>query len=247
MILQNLSPTKWSTVVRQLWSTSSPVPLERSSLSQLAKNEAALPAFVRNCSVAMKYLRLLGDLDWDAQNHRYMSDLHDYLVEHPALVWVLGFELKLSDAYPWDFDVEAGCRAGGSPLASRVLRTLSNDALQFLLDGTVQLLADALPHDLPFGDSISQTLSRPAVSIPANTTGVAPPASWPPKSLSGANSSSLSSPSPSTEATSYFFPLMTATERRLGRRPPFGTLDAALDAFYVYEYFHTVRISEDDI
>jgi hypothetical protein len=37
---------------------------------------------------------------------------------------------------------------------------------------------------------------------------------------------------------SYFFPLMADTERRLGFRPPFGALDAAYDAFYIYEYFH---------
>jgi hypothetical protein len=37
---------------------------------------------------------------------------------------------------------------------------------------------------------------------------------------------------------SYFFPLMADTERRLGFRPPFGALDAAFDAWYVYEYFH---------
>jgi hypothetical protein len=37
---------------------------------------------------------------------------------------------------------------------------------------------------------------------------------------------------------SYFFPLMTATERRLGFRPKYGALDAAFDAFYVYEFFH---------
>jgi len=37
---------------------------------------------------------------------------------------------------------------------------------------------------------------------------------------------------------SYFFPLMRATERRLGRRPKFGALDMAYDTFYVYEYFH---------
>jgi hypothetical protein len=36
---------------------------------------------------------------------------------------------------------------------------------------------------------------------------------------------------------SYFFPLMADTERRLGFRPPFGTLDAAFDAWYIYEYF----------
>lgn len=36
----------------------------------------------------------------------------------------------------------------------------------------------------------------------------------------------------------YFFPLMAQVEQRLGRRPRFGTADAAFDAFYVYDYFH---------
>lgn len=31
---------------------------------------------------------------------------------------------------------------------------------------------------------------------------------------------------------------MAATERRLGRRPRYGALDKAYDAFYVYQYFH---------
>lgn len=35
----------------------------------------------------------------------------------------------------------------------------------------------------------------------------------------------------------YFFPLMAATEKRLGFRPHCGAFDAAFDAFYVYEYF----------
>lgn len=34
-----------------------------------------------------------------------------------------------------------------------------------------------------------------------------------------------------------FFPLMKMVEQRLGFRPPFGTADAAYDAFYTYEYF----------
>jgi len=37
---------------------------------------------------------------------------------------------------------------------------------------------------------------------------------------------------------SYFFPLMSQTERRLGFRPRFGTFDASFDAFYVYAHFH---------
>lgn len=38
--------------------------------------------------------------------------------------------------------------------------------------------------------------------------------------------------------TTYFFPLMAQVERRLGRRPRFGALDAAFDAHYIYDYFH---------
>lgn len=37
---------------------------------------------------------------------------------------------------------------------------------------------------------------------------------------------------------SYFFPLMAQVERRLGKKPRFGALDAAFDAFYIYKYFH---------
>ena len=39
-------------------------------------------------------------------------------------------------------------------------------------------------------------------------------------------------------AISHFFPLMAQVEARLGRRPRFGTWDAAYDAHYVYDYFH---------
>ena len=39
-------------------------------------------------------------------------------------------------------------------------------------------------------------------------------------------------------AVSYFFPLMGMVEQRLGHKPRFGTLDAAFDAWYIYEYFH---------
>jgi hypothetical protein len=37
---------------------------------------------------------------------------------------------------------------------------------------------------------------------------------------------------------SYFHPLMSAVEARLGRKPRFGAWDTAYDAQYVYEYFH---------
>jgi len=37
--------------------------------------------------------------------------------------------------------------------------------------------------------------------------------------------------------TTYFFPLMKQVEQRLGFRPRYGALDAAFDAFYVYDFF----------
>lgn len=37
----------------------------------------------------------------------------------------------------------------------------------------------------------------------------------------------------------FFFPLMEQVEQRLGFRPRFAALDAAFDAFYVYDYFHS--------
>lgn len=37
----------------------------------------------------------------------------------------------------------------------------------------------------------------------------------------------------------YFFPLLEQVEQRLGFRPRYGTADAAFDAFYVYDYFHS--------
>ena len=37
---------------------------------------------------------------------------------------------------------------------------------------------------------------------------------------------------------SYFLPLMTQVEQRLGYQPRFGTFDAAFDAWYVYAYFY---------
>ena len=38
--------------------------------------------------------------------------------------------------------------------------------------------------------------------------------------------------------TTYFFPLMTQVEQRLGYRPRYGTFDAAFDAWYVYAHFY---------
>jgi hypothetical protein len=37
----------------------------------------------------------------------------------------------------------------------------------------------------------------------------------------------------------YFYPLMARVQRRLGFRPKFAAFDAAFDAFYIYDYFHS--------
>jgi hypothetical protein len=163
--------------------SASDVPLIRPNLAQLAQPGADLPRFVADCAVARKYLELLGPLDWanfpERDPHRawpgptpaprapfvasylvklhegklYMSNLRDYRAEHPALVWVLGFPLTPSAAFSWGFDVQASL-----PTArhfGRVLRTLPNDALQFLLDSTVTQLGLELPAEVCFGEAIS--------------------------------------------------------------------------------------------
>jgi len=159
------------------------IPLGRPCLSELARPGAELPRFVVECAVAQKYLALLGPLDWANfperavnrawpgpvpipracfvasflvklhEGQRYMSDLRDYLGEHPALVWILGFPLTPADRFPWGFDVQASL-----PTArhfGRVLRTLPHETGQFLFDGTVQLLERALPPKVNFAEAIS--------------------------------------------------------------------------------------------
>ena len=115
----------------------------------------------------MRYLRFLGALDWDRfperdlERYRYrpplpyapfaaaclvkleeakpnMSKLRDYLVEHPALIWLLGFPLVSSSHFPWGFDPEASLPTHRH--FTRMLRCMPNACLQFLLDETVRLL-----------------------------------------------------------------------------------------------------------
>jgi hypothetical protein len=162
---------------------SPPVPLERPSISQLAQPDVVLPRFVAECDVARRYLDLLAILDWDnfperdpnrpwpgpkpvpracfvasylvklEEPIRYMPKLRKFLVEHPALVWILGFPLVPSPDFPWGFEADASL-----PTArhfGRVLRTLDNYALQFLLDSAVTLIGRELPAETNFGQAIS--------------------------------------------------------------------------------------------
>jgi hypothetical protein len=155
----------------------------RLPLNQLLRTPTALPPFVRESAVAMRYLRLLGPLDWDRfpernldthwtlppvpfapfvaaclvklnEQHVYMPQLHDYLVEHPALMWVLGFPLVPSRHTPWGFDAQASLPTPRH--FTRLLRKIPNAVCQYLLDETVRLLqAELITEVDDFGQAIS--------------------------------------------------------------------------------------------
>lgn len=158
-------------------------PRDKSNLHALARNPQQLPGFVRQSPVAMRYLELLAPLAWDKFQERdlqlgshmrpvpyatfaaaclvkldhqlpTMGALRRYLVDHPPLVWLLGFPLVRSSAYPWGFDVNASLPTQRH--LTRLLRTMPNPVLQGLLDSTVALLQAELSEvGIPLGESIS--------------------------------------------------------------------------------------------
>jgi hypothetical protein len=112
--LKQASSWRWQAFARRQQRRRSP------ELHWLTQHPGHLPRFVRESAVAMRYLRLLGALDWGNFPERdletdwgtpcvpyapfaaaclvkldqrlvYVSHLRRYLIEHPALVWVLGF------------------------------------------------------------------------------------------------------------------------------------------------------------
>jgi len=155
-----------NTTVQPVWLRRLPLP-QRPNPHQLVQSLPELPDFVRQSPVAMRYLYFLGTLDWDRfperdlERYRYrpplpyapfaaaclvkleetkpnMSKLRDYLVEHPALIWLLGFPLVSSSHFAWGFDPEASLPTHRH--FTRMLRSMPNACLQFLLDETVRLL-----------------------------------------------------------------------------------------------------------
>ena len=155
----------------------------RPSWQQLVHDPQAWPRFAWESAVANHYLHLLGPLAWDHFPERnlevihgfpavpftpfvaaclvkldrqlpYMSHLRQYLVEHPALTWLLGFPLVPSRCYSWGFDVEASLPSARH--FTRMLRRVPNDSLQWLLDKTVHRLQAELSSEMSdFGQAIS--------------------------------------------------------------------------------------------
>ncbi|MCI0609913.1 MAG: hypothetical protein L0Z71_12745, partial [Anaerolineae bacterium] len=183
--MMRLSFPAWLRSLKLRWDR---VLVPRPSLSALAKLPISqLPKFVRESEVALQYLQLLGLLDWADFPERpdqrfspqeallpyapfvaaylvkldrrmsYVADLWQYLVENPALVWVLGFPLKASRAFAWGFDVRASLPTHRH--LSRLLRTIPNPTLQYLLNNTVQSIQrefrGTFQLDIRFGECIS--------------------------------------------------------------------------------------------
>lgn len=126
-----------------------------------------LPTFARDCPTAKRYLELLGPLHWAdlpkrsvARNWRQptialraiaaaelirlnegltsMSHLHQYLLEHPSLIWLFGFPLQPAPNHPLGFNALASLPTPRH--LTQMLRHLPNAALQFLLANSVQLI-----------------------------------------------------------------------------------------------------------
>jgi hypothetical protein len=301
----------------------SSVPLQRPHLAELAATESTLPQFVQDCPVAMKYLGLLGPLDWANfperptnrawpgptpqprapfvaaylvklnEQKKYMSDLRAYLVEHPALVWLLGFHLKAEPKTSYGFDPAASVPSRKQ--LGRVLRDLDNQMVQFLLSSTVKLIQAELPAEIDFGQEVSIDTKHILAWVKENNpkayvkeadrlNKTRQPAGDGDCKLGCKKKSNqqLDQPQSNNQAkkratqfscdqyfwgynsglagtkvagygevalaeltqtfdkgdTTFFFPLMTATEARLGFQPPFGAADAAFEAWYVFDYFH---------
>lgn len=156
---------------------------ERPTLSAYYRGDLQLPAWVAADSLVQKYLDLFGPLDWDNfperddsrsypgvdplprrvfaasflikihEGRRYMSDLRKYLVDHPSLVWLLGFDLQYDELASYGFDVDKSLPSHRH--FSRVLRTFNNESLKFLFGDSIRLIDDELPEDVNFAELVA--------------------------------------------------------------------------------------------
>lgn len=156
------------TPIQALWSRFQVSVVEkRTDLHTVWLGREALPDFVHESPVAMRFLDLLGPLSWAQLPERNlvrnwgqptisnaaflaaclvkleegrdsMGDLLLYLREHPALIWLLGFPLSHSSHHPFGFDPQASLPTERH--MARLLRQTSHSTLQYLLNSSVQLL-----------------------------------------------------------------------------------------------------------
>ncbi len=77
------------------------------------------------------------------EKQEYVTDVYDYLCEHPALVWVVGFRVKADRQSPYGFKVMESVPSAGH--LRRKLRSLDPKVLTDLLAGTIQALREVIP------------------------------------------------------------------------------------------------------
>lgn len=80
----------------------------------------------------------------------YQTDLHDYLCDHPALVWLIGFRLVAEERSPYGFDVAASVPSARH--LRRKLGALDARVLTALLAQTVQQAVAVIPG---LGETVS--------------------------------------------------------------------------------------------
>lgn len=286
-------------------------------LPRLMQAKRSWPRFVKRCPVTIEALSKLKWIEWEALQRPTSREwfgktpvpicayvgafvlkleaglptighLRRHLVQHPGLIWALGFPLYgATRQHNCGFDPNKS-------LPSRqhlgyMLRQLDNSLLQKLLDAQVKQLQQWFPEG--FGETISLDTKHIIAWAKENNpkayikegrfdktrqpdgdadcklgckrrhNKVVPTKEG--KSASqvvsigefywGYASGIVVTKVPEygefvlAELTqtfdkgdvTYFFPLMAETERRLGFRPKYGAFDAAYDAFYVYDHFHS--------
>jgi len=155
----------------------------RPNLHSAFLSPGRLPDFVSDCPPAMRMLDLLGPLSWGTfpernlyrnwghtttphaafsaacllklnENLVSMGDLRQYLIEHPAFIWLLGFPLKPSIHHACGFDPQASLPTERH--LTRMLREMPSASVQFLLDESVRLL---LGHFAMLGFWVGECIS----------------------------------------------------------------------------------------
>lgn len=179
----NLILSRFQAVGSQFQSLFRPQPAARLDLHALWQHPERLPRYAAETPVVQRTLDLLGPLDWanfperNLQRHwcqpaisyaafaaaclvklneglESMGDLRQYLVEHLALIPLLGFTESRSKTHPHGFDPEASLPT--TRHLTRMLREMPNAALQFLLIDSLRLIRLELrQHDIAVGECIS--------------------------------------------------------------------------------------------
>lgn len=137
------------------------------------------PRFVKQCPLTMRTIQWLRLVDWDVlptkqkkrwfgrapvplatyiatflvkldQQIRTETRLHQFLREHPALIWSLGYPLQVGDT-PYSFDPSTALPTHRH--LSHILRQLPNALLQTLLDAQIKQMKQQFPPR--FGNTIS--------------------------------------------------------------------------------------------